>query len=368
MKKTFWVVALLIILGAIWFATKNGTNDVTQTSIKIGGNYALSCFGAGWAENQLKGAMLAVKEINMAGGVLDKQLEFIAEDNHSEAKGSVSAANKLISVDKVKFMLTGWSDQTEPVIPIIDQNKIVTITTSAGASDLAKKSEYLFATWPVDRIAVKSLADYSSMKGFGRVAIANSIGPWENSLAESFKEFAGKKGFQVLLHVSFQLDTVDFKTQIAQLKEQKIDAVFIPMTDATVDRFLKQAGELGLNATMLYPVDAISVGIDEQPAAYIKNLVYAIYAPSKEKFVMAFRKEYGIDPGASADTAYDAVYMIAQAIEKAGTTETDKVINSFTPFDGASGKTVFDQYGDRSDAEVILMGFDGVTRVPQKIR
>lgn len=366
MKKTFWIIIILavVLIGAVVVRQAKLTSD-DNSSIKIGADFALTGFGASWAENQLKGAALAIKEINANGGVLGKSLELVVEDNKSESKGAVTAAMKLISLNKVHFLLTGWTDQTEPIIPIINQNKIVTMNVAPGASDLTKKSPYLFRTWPADKIAVKALVDYAVAKGYKKAAVVRSVGAWEETLSVSFVGFATDQGIRVSDPVSVQIDTQDFKTIIAKLKSERPDLVFIPITSGPVERFVKQAYELGFDTPLFFPVDVLAIGLpDKVSPRGLKNFVYATYAASKESFVRVFEKEYGMKPGVSADTTYDAVYMLAGAIEKAGKTDSDSVIVSFSPFDGASGRIVFDESRDRMGAEVILMGFDGVSVSP----
>ncbi len=361
-KKIIWIVGIVVVVGVLIFlGNRNSkTVEVSNQSIKIGADLSLTDFGASWGENELKGAQLAVKEINKNGGVLGRNLELLSQDNQTQAKGSVSAVTKLISADGVHFMLTGWNDETEPVIPIITQNKVLTITVSAGSVGITKKSPYLFATWPADEFAVKSLVTYAAHNGFHRMAVVNSIGSWENSQATSFKKFADQERISVIDQFSFQADTLDVRAYISKIKTEKPDAVFIAFTEGPLERFLTEAGEFGLNIPILYPADITTLGVPSKVSSdYLKKLVYSTYAPSKQGFVDAFKNEYGVEPGTSADTAYDAVYMLAKAIEKSGTTDTDKVRASFAPFDGASGQITFDEDRGRADAEVILMGSGG---------
>ncbi len=369
MKKIILIVVGIIIILAVVGISKNYNRPTSGETIKIGGNFALTGYGASWAENQLNGAQLAIKEINGAGGVLGKKLELVPEDNRTESKGAVSATNKLISFDKVSFLLTGWGEQTEPIIPIIDQNKIITLTVAAGIPGITKSSKYLFRTWPSDGMAVESLVNYARQQGYKKIGFIHTTASWENSLTEFFSTDAAKRGIDLGDPISVTIDTQDFKTHIVKLKEQKLDAVFIPMGPGPLERFVKQSRDLGLNVPFLYPVDVITLGLPEKVAsAYLKGIIYARYASPKQDFINSFEKEYGKEPGVSADTAYDAIYMIANAIKKAGSIDPEKVMVSFEPLEGASGRIVFDQDGDRSDAEVILMGFDGLTNKPMEIK
>lgn len=371
MKKIIWTIIVIVVIVLIVWAVSGTKNDTVSTNetIKIGGNLALTSYGASWGENQLKGAQLAVKEINAKGGVLGRKLELVTEDNKTEPKTTVTVANKLISTDKVSFMLTGWSKETEPIIPIIDQNKIITITVSAGAPGITKKSQYLFRTWPSDGIAVNRLVEYAQSKGYKKIGFAHTIASWENSLTDLFKQVASTKGILASREIAFTIDTQDYKTQISDLKAQNPDAVFLATGPGPLERFIKQARDLGLNVPFLYPVDVVTLGLPEQIApTYLKNMVYAIYTPSKDQFVSAFKKEYNLEPGVSADTSYDAVYMIARAIEKAGTMDTEKVRTSFETLEGASGTITFNADRDRTDAQVILMTFDGKSKTSQPLK
>ena len=368
-KKGIWTAAILIVIVLVIALIVRGRATTTpQGTIKIGGNLALTSYGASWGENQLKGAQLAVKEINENGGVLGRKIEFVSEDNRTEPKTTVTVANKLISVDKVNFMLSGWSEETEPIVPVITQNKIITVTVSAGLPGITKESEYLYRTWPSDGIAVKALIEYAKARGYKKIGFAHTNASWENGLTDLFMSLAKNAGIQTFEPTIFTTDTQDFKTQIAKLKSQNPDAVFLATGPGPLERFIKQSRDLGMNAQFLYPVDMVTLGLPDVIAPqYLKNIVYAIYTPSTDAFRTAFKKEYGTEPGVSADTAYDAVYMIARAVQKAGTTDVDKVTISFEPFSGASGNIAFDAVRDRVDANVILMTFDGTGKIPHKL-
>ncbi len=370
MKKIIWgVVALVITFIVIWGVTRKSTTLTSSEPIVIGGNFALTGSGASWGENQLKGAQLAIKEINAAGGVLGTQLKLVAEDNKTEPKSSVSAVSKLISFDKVSFLLTGWTSETEPIIPIINQNKLITITVAAGAPGFTKKSQYLLRTWPSDGIAVEALVQDLQRKGIKKAASISTIGPYESSLTAAFNEYAQKAGIITTETVTVIYDTSDFKTHIAKMKKEASEAVFFVMAPGPLERFVKQSRELGLNVPLLFPTDVVTFGLPAQLAPeYIKDVIYATYAPPRQEFVDSFTKEYGIAPGVSADTTYDAVYMVADALRKAGTTEVEKVLQSFDSRDGVSGRIILNEDRDRSGAEVILMTFDGKTAIPIKLK
>ena len=322
MKKTIWIIGVIIVVALVIILVVRRASPTTMMgqTIKIGGDLSLTGFGASWSENQLNGAQLAVKEINTRGGVLGKSLEFVAEDNATDPKTAVSALQKLIAIDHVNFLLTGWSFVTEPLVSLINENKILTVTVAAGQPGITKQSPYLFRTWPPDDIATRAIVEYASTQKYKKIIPVHTISQWENSITDFFVAEAGKMGLQTLTPVAFTADTQNFQTYIAKLKVENPDAIFLAASPGPLERFIKQARELGVNIPILYPIDVVGLGLPEKVSpSYLKDVIFTIYTPSKVEFVNSFKNEYGVEPGVSADTAYDAIYMLAKAIEKAGT-------------------------------------------------
>lgn len=356
MKKIWFIPVLVgLIVGAAYMGSADGPTD----TIIIGADFALSNFGASWGENNLRGAELAVKEINMRGGVLGRPLELKVQDNNSSAAGAVSAARHLLDVDRAQYLLTGWTGEVEAVLPLIDQQKVVTVTVSAGTKDIAAKSEYLFRTWPQDFFAVQQLVKYAKAKKYTRIAILRSSADWEVSLSNSFIEDAQSQGLYIVHSDQFQLGTsADIRSNVQKLKEVNADAIFLPVSDPDVARTVKQIRELGITTPILYPVDISVSSAKDLPPALLTNIIYAVAKPPTANFVTAFKAAYGTSPGVSADTAYDAVYAIAYAIENAGTTSPEIVKSHFVDFDGASGRIVFTKTGDRGQVDILLYNLE----------
>ena len=346
---------MAFVIGLIWWGARSESNQ--GDTIKIGAVFSLTGPGATWGENNLRGAQLAVEELNNNCGVLGRQLELVVEDNQTEARDSVSAAQKLVNLNGAQFLLAGWTEHVLPLVPFINQEKIVTITVSAGAPDVAKQSSYLFRTWPSDVFPIQNLIVVAQSNGWRKVAVAQTIGPWEDGLRQAFIKEAELTGLQVLEATQSPLGTKDFRTDIAKLQTAKPDVVYLPVQTSSLSSFVQQSAQLGFRPQFFYAVDLNTQenveGVGD--ISLLEGFIYPIYARSDEDFIQAFKDEYGEQPGVAADTAYDAVYMLARAIEKAGTTDADVVRSSFQDFDGASGRIAFDSDGDRSSAPVILM-------------
>ena len=343
------------MIGLIWWGVRDQSHE--NDTIRIGAVFSLSGPGATWGENNLQGAQLAVAEINEQGGVLGRQLELIVEDNRTEAAASVSAAQKLINVADIDFLLAGWTEHVLPLVSLIDKEQIVTITVSAGAPGVAQRSPYLFRTWPSDVFPIQKLVAVAQDNGWDSVAIAQTIGPWEDGLRQAFIQEAEVAGLRVVEVVQVPLGTKDFRTEIAKLQQVQPDVVYLPMQTSSLPSFVQQASQLGFHPQFFYAVDLNTAENIEGAGdiSLFEGFIYPIYARSDENFRQNFEQRYGEQPGVAADTAYDAVYMLVQAIERSGTVDSDTVRSAFQSLDGASGHIEFDSDGDRSSAEVVLM-------------
>ncbi len=370
MKKIIiWIVLIAIIVGAIVVIKNKPSVDVsTKEPIKIGADLALSGYGAAWAENDRDGATLAVEEINSNGGVLGRPLQLEIQDNSSTATGAVGAANKLVVQEGVKFILTGWAEHTVPILPLLSQNKALGLGVSTGDSSVAENNEWFYNVWPRDGFLSQASADYIHGKGFKRVGIFNTIGSWENSVVPIFKNQLVAYHVSVIDQESVDPSATDFKTQILKLKGAMPDVVYIQSLEPSAGNFIRQAHQLGLNVPFIY---ATSIDPSIIAAAgntmTLEGLVFPIFKTPSDTFIQAFKAKFKREPGVSADTAYDAIYVLARAIKNAGTDDPEKVkaeLAKIKDFPGASGPISFDETRNRGAADVIMMVYKNAVSVP----
>lgn len=357
MKKILLSIVGIGLLVAVGLLSNDTSGD---EPIRIGANLSLTGFGVEWGENSRRGAELAVHEINAAGGILGRPLELVSEDNQTEPRTSVTAAVKLISVDRTDFMLTGWAHVTEPVIPIIDEAHVVAVTVSAGNRDIAAKSEYLFRTWPQDHYSVRAIVGHMQKQGYTRVGVLRTIGDWEDSLRESFIEEAQAAGISVTFDTGVASGSFDERTIAAQVRAADLDALFIPIAETDTVRVVKQLRGLGFSAPLYFPVDfSVKTILGGLSVSESEGVLFPLIEVPGNTFIEAYTGKFNEAPGVSSDTAYDAVYAIAKAIENAGTADPEVVKDHFVSFDGASGRVEFTEDGDRAEVPIRMMRIQG---------
>ena len=360
-KKTCFLVsafiAILVILILLSLNSLEGYSD----KIKIGVAMHLTGFGSTWGENSRDGILLAAKEINNAGGINGKKLEIIFEDTQTEPNVAVNAANKLINMDKVKIIVTGWSQETEAVSPLLKENKIIGITVSGGSPNLTQGNAFLFRVWPSDGTQSKKIAEFANKKGYKKVAIIQTIGTWEEGVANVFRSEWKSLGNEIVLDYKILPDEMDFRSFIISINNS--DFIYLALNSKSAGRFIKQYIESGGNLPLFYISDindnTIIDGVSGISNFEKIKIFYPVFKSPSEEFKSNFILEFNRTPGISADTAYDAIKIIKIILEKDNNANTESLREALysVNYTGASGEISFNEDGDREKADVVIMTF-----------
>ena len=322
------IIAIIIIIVIIFLLSHSfQVKDTSvQGTIKIGGMSALTGVGAAIGEEERKGAQLAVNEINTSGGIKGRKLELVSEDvSLDKIKNAATVAEKLVNVDNVVAIVgPQWDEPAGPILPIIEKAKVPTI--GADNSDQLEKDisyDYFFSTWYDPRVGVRELLRFSQSKGYKDIAIIRPLaaGFWEFT-ADIFVNDAPKYGVNVIENIDMGNPlSIDFRTSISKIKAKNPDAVFIVTSDYNQCAFVKQAKELGLSVpTLGTESSGDQVSLAECPQL-LENRYFSTPKQS-DKYALfsgSFKSTFGDIPKfPSAVTAYDAVYVIADALKKTG--------------------------------------------------
>ncbi|MEQ2527184.1 ABC transporter substrate-binding protein [Robertmurraya yapensis] len=315
-----------------------GGSDGGGDTIKIGANLELSGAVASYGEGIKEGIDLAIEEINAAGGVDGKELEVVPVDNKSEGSEATNAAIKLVNQDKVTAIIgSATSGNTKAQTQIADEGKTILITPSGTADDLTLGTDgnvidYVFRTSFIDSFQGKVAANFATDLGIKNAAIyADNASDYAKGLAKSFKETFEAAGGKVVAEESYMADDTDFRSTLTNLKSAEPEFIFIPGYYEEVGLIVKQARELGIDVPLMgadgwdSPTLVELAGAENLNNTYITNH-YSSGDPDEtiQKFVEAFSKKYdGAKPDAFNALGYDSVYLLVDAMDRAGTT-TDK--------------------------------------------
>lgn len=329
MKKQNLVLAAVAALMA--FTTVGCGGSKGSTDIKIGCIGPLSGSVAVYGVEARDGAQLAVEEINAAGGVNGKMLKLICEDDEGDPAKTVSAFKKLTVQDACKIIVGSLtSGCTKAITDQAQAAKVIQMAPAATAENITvddngKTIPYVFRACFIDPFQGTVGGKFAAENlGAKKAAILYDIGnDYSVGLTENFVAEFEAHGGQIVAKESYSTGEKDFNAQITKVKNQNPDVVYLPDYYATVALISKQLRAQGIDVPCV-GADGWD-GLTENAGDEVLNGYYSNHyaADSTDaavvKYVTNFKAKYNREPTSFAALGYDSVYMLKDAIVKAGT-------------------------------------------------
>jgi branched-chain amino acid transport system substrate-binding protein len=366
------ILASAAVLAGCSKSTDSGTAAADAT-IKIGEFASLTGKEATFGQSSHKGTQLAIEQLNAAGGVLGKQIEFIYEDNRSTPGESATIAKKLITRDKVVALLGEVaSGRSLEAAPIAQANKVPMISPSSTNPKVTETGDYIFRVCFIDPFQGKLLAEFAkrTLKAQKVAVFSDVSAPYSVGLAQFFRQSWTAGGGQIVSEQKYTGGDKDFKAQLTVIKNTKPDAIIVPGYYTDAGLIVAQARQLGINVP-LFGGDGWEAPelMQIAGAAALEGTYYSTHFspestdPLAQKFVAAYKAKYSDEvPDAMAALGYDSVMVLADAIKRAGSTEGPKLRDALAAtkdFPGATGVTSLDAKRDASKPAVIITAKDG---------
>ena len=336
-------------------------------TIKIGEYASLTGKEAGFGQTSHQGVVLALEEINAAGGVLGKKLELFHEDNQTKSGESATAVKKLISREKVIALIGEVSSgRSLEAAPIAQAAKIPMVAPAATNPKVTETGDYIFRVCFIDPFQGTVMAKFAKedLKA-RRVAIFSSVSnAYSLGLAKFFKETFIPAGGEVVSEKNFSEGDKDFRAQLTAVKAAGVDAVFVPGYYTESALIVRQARDLGLTMPFFggdgwEDEQLLKIGGEALNGCYYST---HFSAENTDPVVAAFTAKYKArwnneSPGAFSALGYDAVYILADAIKRAGGTDGPKLRDALAAtkdFPGVSGMTTIDKDRNASKSATII--------------
>ena len=350
------LVALALILSAV-------VPVMAEDVIKIGGIGVLSGDYALYGLAVKEGVDLYIKQVNEKGGILGKQVEVLWEDTEAQASKAILAYDKL-SEEVVGLIGGVLSGESKALAEVSAEDGMPQISPSATAYDVTTDRPNVFRTCFLDPFQGNAIAKYMADQGSKKVAVLyDNATEYSKGLYDAFKARSEELGVEIIAAESAAYGDKDYKTQLTTIMNASPEAVFLPYYGADAAMILAQANELGLNVKF-YGADGISDIVDYvADKSLLANLVYTDHfstdadSQMAKDFVAAFQAEYGKMPTISfSATGYDAAVVLLSAIEKAGSTEKQAIVDAIkaTDLTAVSGKITFDDHNDPIKSAFLL--------------
>lgn len=309
-----------------------------QDPIRIGALYNVTGGMSSLDGPSLRGAELAAKQVNEAGGVLGRQIEVIAIDTRTDQQETAKAAQRVLSEGVVAGI--GMSDTTfvMAAAPLFQEEGIPFVTSGATHPELpAWVGDHMFMTPFGDDDQSYAIADYAYDKlGIRSAAVwTDQSMDFTKALSKFFIERFKERGGEIVSEDSFMIGDTDFSAQIARLKsaDPAPDAVFVSAIPTEAGLSVKQIREAGLDLPIVsgdgFDTDLVATTPGPELANDVYFSTHTYRADDRQEvtdFIAAYEKEYGVEPeNAFAPLGYDALMLVVDAIERAGSAEPEAI-------------------------------------------
>ncbi|MEG6501986.1 MULTISPECIES: branched-chain amino acid ABC transporter substrate-binding protein [unclassified Desulfovibrio] len=350
MKKGITLLAAMALCAALAAPAR------AEDTIKIGVAGAHSGDLASYGVPSLNAAKVVIADTNAKGGVLGKQIELVAQDDQCKPELATNAATKLIS-DKVAVVMGHiCSGATKATLPLYTDAKIVSMSPSATTPGLTEggSNPYFFRTIANDKAQAGLTSDFmlNNLK-VKKVAYLHDNGDYGKGFVDNNREHLEKAGVKTVLFEAITPDAVDFSAVVRKLKREQPDIVVFGGYQPTASKLLQQMRRDRVTTALLGP-DGLMDEAFIKMAGKASEGVYSSY-PKDTSNLPAYKaareghvKMFGKDPGSFYYNGYAATQALINAIEKAGSTDTAKIVEALhtAPVDTPLGTLTFSKTGD----------------------
>jgi branched-chain amino acid transport system substrate-binding protein len=353
MSSPLLTLIAVIIASVVVFA---GCVKKEEKEIKIGAILPLTGSAAPYGLNAQRGIQMALDEINSKGGINGKMIEVIFEDSKTDPKESVTALQKLVQANKIRYIIGDVnSSGVLAMAPIAERNHIVLLSPGASNPKISDAGDYIFRNWHSDALEGEVDANFAfNQLGWKKVAVLYVNAAYGVGLAEVFRDTFKKLGGEIVAFEAYEQDATDMRTQINRIFSQKPDGIFLPGWPKEMSIALKQLRELKSKLPMLSVQGFDDPSILTLAGKAAEGVVFSVpETPNPEdelvkSFNSSYKQNYNVDPGVCSASGYDALRIYAWAIEKAGDNpeEVQRLMAQLKDFPGADGKITFDAHGD----------------------
>ena len=351
-------------------------------TIKLGEYGSLTGGQATFGISTDQAIKMAIAEVNAQGGVLGKPVEVLVQDDSSKADQVPGAVTKLISEDNVLAILGEVaSSNSLKAAPICQAAGVPMLSPTSTNPKVTQVGDYIFRACFIDPYVGEALAQFARTKLQAKTAaiFTDVKSDYSKGLSQYFKDSFVKAGGKVVSEESFRGgEDTNFRPQLTNIKGAAPDVIYIPGYYTEVGNIAVQARSVGLTKQTLLGSDGwdspelFKIGGPALDGSYFTNHYSpASRDPKVVKFVGDYTKKYGQEPDALAAVAYDAAYMMFDAIKRAGALDRAKLRDALAEtkdFQGVTGTITMDKDRNAQKPLVFIKIQGGKTEVVEGVK
>lgn len=351
-------IALAIAFGA------SMSSGALAADVVVGAIYPLSGPVAYDGVTKLNGAKLAVEEVNASGGVLGRKFVLSVEDGACSPAQSVSAAEKLITQTKVVAILGAFcSSSSGAVMEVAKKYKIPHMTGVSTSQDLTRQGNaWFFRATGTSALLGQAFGPTIVKSGAKRVAFLVVNDDWGRAVASSYAKSLEAAGAKVVATEFFSRDDTDLFPYITKIKTRKPDLVISASNTQLAANVTKQLRQMGVKATLMgegaFTSEAYHKLVGDLAIGVVGLVEYipTISSAMNVAFVKKYKGRYNEEPSKFSAAGYHTVHIMAAAINRAGSTDADKIRQALhaTDYAGLTGNFKFAANGQAYNFNVFM--------------
>lgn len=319
----------------------------------------------------MNGLLMAVDQINQAGGINGRRIDVVIQDDKGSAEEAARLTAKLIDHDKVIAIVAGGtSGNSRAAAPKAQSSHVPMISPSSTDPAVTMIGDYIFRACFVDEFQGEVMASFAinTLKAHKAAILFDFNSSYGRGLTDFFQTSFHRLGGEIVNEQSYKQGDADFKGQLVSIRAAEPDVIYIPGYYGDVTEIAKQARQLGLTQPLLGgdgwdAPELWQLGGDALNGSYISTH-YSVDDPSPaiQSFVQEYKQRYGnLLPDAHAALAYDATRLLFDAIKRADTTEGAKLRDALAQtkdFQGVTGSISMDAHRNAVKPAVVLKLLD----------
>jgi len=331
-------------------------------TIKVGFFSPQTGFAASDGTAALHGATLAVQFVNEKGGVIGKKIELVNYDDASKPDQAANVAQKMTQSDKVVVGVSGsYSFLTRPAAVIFQRAKVPLMTAYAVHPQITETGEYVFRTGVPSQVeggaAAWTVSNVMKVKRVALITMDNDAGA---ALADGFKKTAKSFGIEVVTEEKYSLSDKDLRPLLNRIKGMDVGAIYANGFYAQAAMLANQRQELGIKIPVLGMEGFDSPKFFElsKPGAAEGVMITTALDrgssnPVVQRFLRDYQKAYGVSADMVAASSFDAVVVLAEAINRAGSVNPDSIVKALHSIKRLEGVTTGPFLGFTEGGDVI---------------
>ena len=362
------ILLLILVIGGLVVSNFVGCKREPEV-YKIGAILPLTGSASMLGDFIKSGIDIAVQHINKKGGIKGKKIEIVYEDSKNDPKEGISAFNKLVSMQGLPVIISAMSSVTNAIIPLADRNQTPLFATTVSAAGVTDKSEYVFRLFITADIDAATMARYAANKmKLKKVAVLYVNDDFGMSFKDVFSQTFAEEGRKIVWAESFEKGESNFRGIITKLKSMDFQAVYLLGYEKGLGILVKQLREFGITKPILSIATIAQPYVREQAGDALNNTYFTstIFNPDSpksdiaRKFISEYETQFGKKPNYFSAFAYDAMFLLSEAIRSHGYTKDGikKGLLAIKDIQGVMGNITIKSNGDAA-FPMIVKKFEG---------